>query len=107
MGELKALPFEDLGFARIDHHRRLRNGYPEVIYGEGKPGQAAAIFQRLADQNNVLCTRATAERPRHPGRYAGGGLSPGLPDRGASGSTGDGDRAGGGGHRRHLGHPGG
>ena len=63
MEVLKALPFEDLGFARIDHHRRMRNGYPEVIYGEGKsPEQAAAIFQRLAAHNgNVLCTRATVE----------------------------------------------
>jgi len=63
MAVLKALPCEDLGFARIDHHRRLRNGYPEVIYGEGKsPEQAAAIFQRLAAHNgNVLCTRATTE----------------------------------------------
>ena len=63
LARLRDLPFEDLGFARIDHHRRLRNGYPEVIYGEGKtPEQAAAIFQRLAAHNaNVLCTRATAE----------------------------------------------
>ena len=63
MGVLKAFPFEDLGFARIDHHRRLRSGYPEVIYGEGKiPEQAATIFQRLAAHNgNVLCTRASAE----------------------------------------------
>lgn len=63
IGVLKAFPFEDLGFARIDHHRRLRNGYPEVIYGEGKsPEQAAAIFQHLAAHNgNVLCTRATPE----------------------------------------------
>ena len=63
MEMLKVLPFEDLGFARIDHHRQLRNGYPEVIYGEGKsPEQAAAIFQRLAEQNpTVLCTRASAE----------------------------------------------
>jgi len=62
MEVLKALPFEDLGFARIDHHRRLRNGYPEVIYGEGKsPEQSAAIFQRLAAHNgNVLCTRASS-----------------------------------------------
>ena len=60
---LKTLPFEDLGFARIDHHRRMRNGYPEVIYGEGKsPEQAAAIFRSLAvHDGNVLCTRATPE----------------------------------------------
>ena len=63
MEVLKDLPFEDLGFARVDHHRRMRSGYPEVIYGEGKsPEQAAAIFQRLAAHNdNVLCTRATPD----------------------------------------------
>ena len=57
---LKRLPFEDMGFVKIDHHRGLRNGCPEVIYGEGKtPGQVAEIFFRLAACNpNVLCTRA-------------------------------------------------
>ena len=62
LGKLHKLPFEDLGFAKIDHHRRIRNGYPEVIYGEGKtPPQVAEIFARLADHNpNVLCTRASA-----------------------------------------------
>jgi NCAIR mutase (PurE)-related protein len=55
--------YEDLGFAKIDHGRKARNGYPEVIYGEGKtPEQAALIFQRLAEQNdNLLCTRTTPE----------------------------------------------
>jgi pyridinium-3,5-biscarboxylic acid mononucleotide synthase len=61
LGQIQKLPFEDLGFAKIDHHRRIRNGYPEVIYGEGKtPNQVAEIFARLADHNpNVLCTRAS------------------------------------------------
>ncbi len=61
LGKLHKLPFEDLGFAKIDHHRRIRNGYPEVIYGEGKtPGQIVEIFARLAENNpNVLCTRAS------------------------------------------------
>lgn len=61
--QLKAFPFEDMGFAKIDHHRKIRNGYPEVIFGEGKtPEQAAEIFCRLAEQNeNVLCTRASVE----------------------------------------------
>jgi NCAIR mutase (PurE)-related protein len=61
LGKLQKLPFEDLGFVKIDHHRRMRNGYPEVIYGEGKtPGQVAEIFARLAAHNpNVLCTRAS------------------------------------------------
>jgi hypothetical protein len=46
---LRHLPFEDLGFARIDHHRALRQGQPEVVYCEGKtPEQVVAICQRLA-----------------------------------------------------------
>ena len=48
LSRLKNLAFEDVGFAKIDHHRRLRNGYPEVIYGEGKtPEHVAEIFSRL------------------------------------------------------------
>ncbi|MEI6916282.1 MAG: 1-(5-phosphoribosyl)-5-amino-4-imidazole-carboxylate carboxylase, partial [Armatimonadota bacterium] len=58
---LKDLPFEDVGCARLDHHRALRQGFPEVIFCLGKtPEQTAAIFQRLADVNErVLATRAT------------------------------------------------
>jgi NCAIR mutase (PurE)-related protein len=64
--ELSVLPFEDLSFAKLDHHRSLRTGYPEVIFGEGKtPEQAAAIFRRLVERNSiVLCTRASAEMAR-------------------------------------------
>ena len=41
---LRALPFEDLGFAKLDHHRALRRGFPEVVYGAGKtPAQIVAI----------------------------------------------------------------
>lgn len=60
---LRRLPFEDLGFARIDHHRELRQGVPEVIYGAGKtPDQiAAAAKALLAGGSNVLCTRASQE----------------------------------------------
>ena len=56
---LRHLPFEDLGFAKVDHHRALRGGMPEVILGEGKtPAQVAGIFARLAKQGgNVLATR--------------------------------------------------
>ncbi len=62
LSRLEDLTFEDVGFAKIDHHRRMRNGYPEVIYGEGKtPEQVAEIFSRLVAKNpNVLCTRASA-----------------------------------------------
>jgi pyridinium-3,5-biscarboxylic acid mononucleotide synthase len=60
---LAALPFEDLGFARVDHHRALRGG-PEVVYGPGKtPAEAAAIVASLLaqDASPVLVTRAAAE----------------------------------------------
>jgi len=63
IGKLRHLPFEDLGFAKVDHHRALRGGMPEVIFGQGKsPGQVAEIFASLAGQgSNVLATRVTAE----------------------------------------------
>ncbi len=61
---LRHLPFEDLGFAKVDHHRALRNGMPEVIFGQGKsPEQVADIFVRLAQHaSNVLATRVTEEQ---------------------------------------------
>lgn len=61
---LRHLPFEDLGFAKIDHHRPLRVGMPEVIYSEGKsPEQVAEIFARMAERSsNVLATRANREK---------------------------------------------
>jgi hypothetical protein len=56
---LKNLPFEDLGFAKVDHHRSVRTGMPEVIYGKGKTAdQVARIFASLAASGvNVLATR--------------------------------------------------
>lgn len=61
--ELKHLPFEDLGFAKLDHHRSIRCGFPEVVYCEGKTiEQVVAIIQRrVAGGGNVLATRASAE----------------------------------------------
>ena len=61
---LRHLPFEDLGFAKVDHHRALRQGMPEVIFSQGKnPKQVAGIFSRLAQHGgNVLATRATEEQ---------------------------------------------
>src|SRR5260370_33453002 len=58
------LPFEDLGFAKLDHHRALRQGMPEVIFAHGKtPRQVADIFTRLAAHGgNVLATRSTEEQ---------------------------------------------
>ena len=60
VARLRHLPFEDIGFAKVDHHRRLRAGMPEVIFGQGKsPAQVAGIFARLAKHGgNVLATRA-------------------------------------------------
>jgi hypothetical protein len=60
---LRNLPFEDLGFAKVDHHRALRTGMPEVIFGQSKtPAQVAAIFARMAQAGgNVLATRASRE----------------------------------------------
>jgi len=64
MDRLKSLPFEDLGFANVDHHRSLRCGFPEVIFCPGKTvEQTAAIFRHLAESGcNVLATRADAAK---------------------------------------------
>ena len=61
---LRHLPFEDLGFAKVDHHRALRGGMPEVILGQGKtPTQVAHIFSQLAQHGgNILATRANEEQ---------------------------------------------
>jgi hypothetical protein len=63
VARLRMLPYEDLGFARIDHHRALRGGAPEAIFCQGKtPTQVVAIAQRLAAHHpNVLATRASDE----------------------------------------------
>lgn len=60
---LRQQPFEDLGFARVDHHRTIRQGFPEVVFGPGKtPEQTAAIAERIvAAGSNLLVTRATHE----------------------------------------------
>ncbi len=59
LSQLKSLPFEDLGFTRIDHHRSLRKGFPEVIWGEGKaPTQIVSIMKQLKiNGQNILITR--------------------------------------------------
>jgi len=62
--QLKELPYEDLGFAKVDHHRQLRQGFPEVIYSAGKtPEQVALIAERLAAKadRNIIATRANYE----------------------------------------------
>ncbi len=57
---LRHLPFEDIGFAKVDHHRTIRCGFPEVIYSPGKtPEQIAAIFEKLVPTGqNIMATRA-------------------------------------------------
>ena len=64
LDEIKDLPYGDLGYAKIDHHRAIRNGYPEVIYCEGKAiehikGIVSHMIQKK--EKNILCTRATKE----------------------------------------------
>jgi NCAIR mutase (PurE)-related protein len=61
--KLRTLSFEDLGFAKVDHHRSLRRGFPEVIFGLGKtPAQVAAIAAKLVEGGQVvLVTKTTPE----------------------------------------------
>src|SRR5215470_7995321 len=63
---LKSLPFEDLGFAKVDHHRSLRQGYAEVVFAKGKtPAQVAEIVRAMlrhkGSRQNILVTRADAK----------------------------------------------
>ena len=62
--ELQHLPFEDLGFAKVDHHRALRQGFPEVIMGEGKNvGDIVAIAKAIQKRGvDVLITRLAEEK---------------------------------------------
>ena len=64
VNRLRHLPFEDLGFAKVDHHRALRTGIPEVVFGLRKtPAQMAQIFSRLAQHGgNILATHASPEQ---------------------------------------------
>src|SRR4030042_2591377 len=57
--QLRSLPFEELGFARVDHHRTLRKGFPEVVWGEGKSSeQILSIMKHLKKKGqNILITR--------------------------------------------------
>jgi NCAIR mutase (PurE)-related protein len=60
---LKSFPYTDLGFARIDHHREMRTGYPEIVYCAGKTiAQVKEIFRVMSQkENNVIGTRASRE----------------------------------------------
>ena len=70
--QLRHMPFEDLGFAKVDHHRALRHGMPEVVLGSGKtPQQVATIARQLLKRNkNLLITRANRETFRAVKRLA-------------------------------------
>jgi hypothetical protein len=83
IGAMRAQPFEDLGFARVDHHRSMRQGFPEVVLGLGKtPAQIAAIAAEIVGRGStLLVTRVTeaayeAVRVRVPDAvyYADAGL---------------------------------
>lgn len=66
LDKLRDLPFQDIGHTKIDHHRELRNGFPEVIYGAGKtPQQIADIFEHMHERSNVLATRVSKEMAEH------------------------------------------
>jgi len=63
LDRLRSLPYENLGFARLDHHRQLRRGFPEVVFCERKTAeQVVEIIKRMVERNSmVLATRASAE----------------------------------------------
>ncbi len=64
---LRQLPFQDIGCAQVDHHRHLRQGMPEMIFGEGKTAeQIVAIITAMADRNgNILVTRLDSEKAKN------------------------------------------
>ena len=81
---LRRLPFADLGFARVDHHRPLRQGLPEAVLGQGKTaGQCAAIVAEMLEHGSgpVLLTRADRDQVAAAlARCPGGTVTPGLED---------------------------
>ena len=64
--QLRELPFDDLGFAKLDNHRTLRRGVPEVIFGEGKSAEQLAIIGRraIAAGSNLIVTRLAPDKAR-------------------------------------------
>jgi NCAIR mutase (PurE)-related protein len=63
LGALRSRPFEDLGFARVDHHRALRQGFPEVVLGIGKsPAQIAAISREIVSRGSTLLVTRASEQ---------------------------------------------
>ncbi len=82
MRQLRRLPYSDLGFARVDHHRDLRIGLPEAVYGPGKtPEHCGAVVQELVDGSDcpVLLTRATDAQVKAASAVgAAAGVGPGV-----------------------------
>lgn len=63
MSELADLPYKDLGFAKVDHHRSLRRGFPEVVFGKGKtPEQIVAISKKILAHEGILLVTRTNEK---------------------------------------------
>ncbi len=108
---LRTLPFEDLGFARVDHHRQIAQGFPEVVFAEGKSlVQIRGILQSLTPRaDHILVTRLDAEKAAallpefEQAQYHPDSRVLTL----SRGSPGPGPGAGRGALRRHLRHPGG
>ncbi|MBM4260665.1 MAG: nickel pincer cofactor biosynthesis protein LarB [Deltaproteobacteria bacterium] len=72
--QLRDLPYEDLGFAKIDHHRALRRGFPEVVLGQGKSAKdiSAIVKAMRRRRTNVLVTRVAPEKAAAVKRAVGG-----------------------------------
>jgi NCAIR mutase (PurE)-related protein len=66
LSKLKSLPYEDLGFARVDHHRTLRKGFPEVVFGQGKTAAQIVAIARSLHQKGaaVLATRVSPAKAK-------------------------------------------
>ena len=64
LGRLKHLPFEDLGFANIDHHRSLRQGFPECVWGQDKSAEhiVAIVARMIETEQPVIVTRVDKEK---------------------------------------------
>jgi len=82
LDRMRHMPFEDLGFAKLDHHRALRHGITEVIFGKGKTAdQVAGIAEKLLDwSQNLLITRtdesiASRLKIRYPARCGSGAIA--------------------------------
>ena len=71
LGRLRDLPFEDLGYAKVDHHRALRQGFPEVVMGEGKQAKDIAAIVRVMQRrmSNILITRLDNPQVEQLKRY--------------------------------------